>query len=143
MNRRIVLLGVAGLAVASGLGMHVSEDDAVAEILFKRLSYLRLDEEGIRQFARDYTARHLISAGKLRALALAGPLYVWLPAGGNGLLTRDIRHGEERIVTTFLLSTDFFQNGADERRPVRYVGLHDPLRCGNPFARPVAQNSRS
>lgn len=38
---------------------------------------------------------------------------------------------------SFLLSTDFFQNGADERRLVRYVAFYDPYQtpCYNPFAR--------
>jgi hypothetical protein len=51
------------------------------------------------------------------------------------LLTDDIRRGEDRVVTTFLLSTDFFELGSDEARAVHYVDFFDPLRCGNPFAR--------
>jgi hypothetical protein len=32
-------------------------------------------------------------------------------------------------------SSDFFKNGADESRTVRYIGNYDPLiACGNPFA---------
>jgi hypothetical protein len=36
----------------------------------------------------------------------------------------------------FLMSTDFFPNGADELRPLRYRQLHDPhiSVCYNPMA---------
>ena len=42
-----------------------------------------------------------------------------------------------RIVTKFLLSTDFFQNGAKERKVSKYRGYYDPYVsvCGNPFTR--------
>jgi hypothetical protein len=110
----------------------------VAVIVFKRLDYLKLDEQGVRQFARDYAARHLISEGKLRMVAAAGLLYTHLPISGASFLTSGIHHGEDRIVTKYLLSTDFFQSGADESQTVQYLGFYDPLHgCGNPFARPV------
>jgi hypothetical protein len=55
---------------------------------------------------------------------------------GDGFIDTAIRHGEERVTTLFLLSSDFFVNGADISRPVSYVGYYDPARaCGNPFAR--------
>ena len=41
------------------------------------------------------------------------------------------------VATTFLMSTDFFPNGARESRPLRYVMLYHPYRtpCYNPLAR--------
>ena len=44
---------------------------------------------------------------------------------------------EERICAAFLMSSDFFTNGADETRPVRYLALYEPTKvgCTNPFAR--------
>ena len=59
-------------------------------------------------------------------------------AGLNGrdVVQETIRHGEERVVSAFLLSSDFFVNGADTSRIVRYLGFYDPLKaCSNPFAR--------
>jgi hypothetical protein len=40
------------------------------------------------------------------------------------------------VYTGFLLSSDFFQGGADESRRVRYVGFYDPslTPCINPLA---------
>lgn len=41
-----------------------------------------------------------------------------------------------RLTTEFLLSTDFFQTGADVTRPLRYVTLYSTrIPCFNPFAR--------
>ena len=41
------------------------------------------------------------------------------------------------VYTRFLLSTDFFWNGADQARRVRYVAFYQPQvrPCSNPFAR--------
>ena len=40
------------------------------------------------------------------------------------------------MASTFLLSTDLFDHGADENREIRYVRYYDPysFACGNPFA---------
>lgn len=54
---------------------------------------------------------------------------------------RDLRRYRRRVSKRsarkqFLLSTDFFPNGADETRPIRYVQLYDPYIgvCYNPMA---------
>jgi hypothetical protein len=45
---------------------------------------------------------------------------------------------EDSLVSTYLLSSDFFLNGADESRKINYVAYYDPMRpCQNPFARPA------
>jgi hypothetical protein len=146
MRRRNALLGVASLVVVGGFRLNGSEEEGVEAVLFKRLRYLRVDEQGVRQFARDYAARHLISTVKLRAVAVAGSIYRRVPQACTNLLTMDIQFGEERIVTTFLLSSDFFPVGSSDyaaggNRVIRYLRFFDPLRCGNPFARPVAQEA--
>jgi hypothetical protein len=42
---------------------------------------------------------------------------------------------EEKILVNFMLSTDFFFNGSDETKPIKYLGYNDPyLRpCYDPF----------
>jgi hypothetical protein len=143
VKRRSLLFALAGAGAVSLAGWRLlcgSDEEAVAAIVFKRLGYLKLDEAGVRQFARDYAARHLISEAKLRMVAAAGALYKQVPISGASFLTSGIRHGEDRIVTKYLLSTDFFQSGADESQTVQYLGFFDPRNgCGNPFARPVMQ----
>jgi len=139
MNRRHLLLSCAGFALCGGFAAGTlttsgSEVAGVAAIIFKRLGYLKLHHAGVWEFARDYAAKSLISARKLRAVSVAGRFYNWVPESWFDALTSDIRYGEERIVTTFLLSSDFFPR-ADEKRTVRYRELFDAQRHVNPFAR--------
>ena len=58
MIRRQALLGLAGLAVVGAIAtgsaiVGGSDAEGVVEILHKRLSYLKLDIRGVRQFARE------------------------------------------------------------------------------------------
>jgi hypothetical protein len=138
MKRRTLLLSAAGAAGAFiGWRAFKSTDvDAILAVIRKRLSYLQLDEVGVQAFARDLASRHVISSLRLRSIATAGPVYASLALSGQNRFHNGIRHGEERVVTYYLLSSDFFLNGADQSRVIRYLGYYDPFRaCGNPFAR--------
>jgi hypothetical protein len=140
ITRRKLVLGLAGLGgVAAFIGWRVgsaTQEDAVLTILRKRLDYLQLDEAGVRQFARDFVANTTISGGKLRLIAAFSPVYRRLVFSPDNFLAHATRFGEERVIARYLLSSDFFTNGADETRTVRYVGFFDPMHaCGNPFAR--------
>jgi hypothetical protein len=81
------------------------------ERLRAHFSYLNLDPAGVAQYFADY-ARYRPAFSRHRPL---GP----------------------DVHTDFLLSTDFFRNGADESRLIRYVGFYDPAvtACNNPLAR--------
>jgi hypothetical protein len=145
IKRRHFMLGLAGLGGVVGiLGwriIHATQEDAVITILHKRLDYLKLDDAGVRQFARDFVAKTAISGGKLRLIAAFSPLYRRLVLSPDNFLSHATRFGEERVVTRYLLSSDFFTTGADETRTVHYVDFFDPMRaCGNPFARPVLES---
>jgi hypothetical protein len=140
IRRRYLLLGgLAGVVGFAGLRLaFTSDEDSIAAILHKRLDYLKLDADGVRAFARDLAAKHSISSVRLRSVGAMGPLYGELDPTRRDFLSNGIRHGEERVVTGYLLSSDFFLNGSDESRIVRYLGFYDPLHaCGNPFARRV------
>ncbi|MGB5081167.1 MAG: hypothetical protein WBO23_10540 [Burkholderiales bacterium] len=146
-RRQFLVAGLAGLAGLTGLVtwrfIRSSDEDAIIAVLRKRLDYLLLDDNGLRAFAGDLVAQKTISGNKLRMLDVAGPVYTQLSfASYRNALARALRHGEERIVTLYLLSSDFFPTGADETRTVRYVGYYDPIRyprppCSNPFSRPI------
>jgi hypothetical protein len=90
-------------------GAHLTLEERVRE----RFHYLRLDPEGVRAFARDFEGR-------------------------NGPVHRFQRPKVDPF-EQFLLSTDFFQNGGDETRTIRYVALYDPYLnpCWNP-CNPIA-----
>jgi hypothetical protein len=140
MNRRYVLLSGAG-AVCSVIGWRLarsSDESAILKVLYKRLNYLRLDDSGVRRFARDLKQHRMISSLRLRAMDSAGLLYTGLALSSHNTLDDAIRHGEERVTTHYLISSDFFKNGADESRVVAYLGYYDPMvACSSPFARPM------
>ncbi len=93
-----------GSSLAWLRGAHLS----AAQRIERHFHYLDLDPEGVRAFVRDYT-KH------------------------RGEITR-FSEPREDIFERYLLSTDFFRNGADESRPVRYVLFFDPYvsPCWNP-----------
>jgi hypothetical protein len=140
MKRRELILGGLGVALtasASWRFVSTRPQDVIALVVRRRLDYLRIEPEGLRQFASDLAAQHVVSDARLRALAEFAPIYeTWALSSGRNELSYLLRHGEDRIVSTYLISSDFFINGSDESREVRYLGLLDGSRpCANPFAR--------
>jgi hypothetical protein len=140
MKRRVFLwTGLAALCAGAGVLPLLSSDQAaVVKVLRKKLAYLTLDESGVRRFARDFIPHHVVSTQKLRAIDAAGPLYTRIGWSAKRRLGGALAHGEDRIVTLYLMSSDFFKNGADKGRVVHYLGFYDPVAaCNNPFARPA------
>ena len=142
-RRQLIASAVAAIAALTGWRfVRGSPEDAVVTVLRKRLGYLQLEESGVQAYAKDLVARTALSSNKLRVIGMAGPIYARFELFVHqDALARELRHGEERVVSLYLLSSDFFENGADESRMVRYAGFYDPVReprpCGNPFARPL------
>jgi len=95
----------------------------IAQVLERNLGYLQSREEDRERFARDFALEAPMAEAHLTERVR------WSGARIEAL--------EERICATFLMSSDFFRNGADESRPVRYLALYQPPRvgCTNPFAR--------
>lgn len=142
-RRQFLVATVAGLgALATGRYVFGSEEDAIIAVLRKRLDYLILDENGLHAYAADLVDKKIISSRRLRIVDAAGPIYANLEMPPfSKALTYELRHGEERVISVYLLSSDFFLNGSDETRVVQYLGYYDPVsqsrRCANPFSRPV------
>jgi|HubBroStandDraft_1064217.scaffolds.fasta_scaffold16625_2 hypothetical protein len=140
MKRRYFLLAgfAAACAVAGWRFLRSTEESAIAKVVHKKLAYLKLDAPGVQRFASDLAASKTISHGRLRILDAAGPFYTGLALSADNAIDKGIRHGEDKVITLFLLSSDFFKNGADQTREVHYVSLYDPVvACSNPLARPV------
>jgi hypothetical protein len=79
--------------------------------LAEHFSYLNVDKELLAHFARAYESQY----GQINP---RGPIAAAL------------------LHTRFLLSTDFFQNGSDEKKPLKFVALYDPYvtPCYNPLS---------
>jgi hypothetical protein len=142
MKRRGFLIGGLGVIAAAAVGVFgvdIASEWEVANGVRRKLPWLKLDEAGLHEFAKAQVSS---------LLAKRPTWYRWKyhfhqlfvhPAAKWGIST-DTRSRRDRLedyfATIYLLSTDFFVNGADESRVVKYVALYDPMRaCGNPFAR--------
>ncbi len=139
MQRRLFLLSGLGALSAAGAWLYFGADpaEAIAMVLRKRLDYLTLDPQGVRRFAGDLLAKNGLSNAKIHLLSAIRPVYSRRAlSSGDNAAAYMLRHGEDRIVGSFLICSDFFLNGADETRVVNYLGVLDARRaCANPFAR--------
>ncbi|HEY1726731.1 MAG TPA: hypothetical protein VGF89_15020 [Steroidobacteraceae bacterium] len=140
MRRRTFLIS-AGAVVCGALATRYAtsrDQHAISKVLYKKLSYLKLDAMGVQRFAADMAARREISSFRLHVTDAAGMLYTDSSLSPDSRLGSAVRHGEDRIVTQYLISSDFFHFGSDRSRIVHYLGYYDPLlACSNPFARPA------
>jgi hypothetical protein len=146
ITRRKVLWGGVGVVGLAGLGTlafgRLGLEAQIVSVLRRRLAYLKLSEQGLHAFAKDQTDavlhKKIPTWNRLR--------YHFLPAAvpsfnrynrSTDSRSRVVRL-EDTLVSTFLLSSDFFINGADESQVVNYMAYFDPLLpCRNPFSRPV------
>jgi len=140
MRRRTFLLSTAA-AICGAIGWDFAtsaDQSAIVKVLHKKLHYLRLDDAGVRRFAADIAGLGIVSSLRLHVIDAADGLYTRRTLNPDTGLGRALRHGEDKVVTQYLMSSDFFINGADKNRTVSYLGYYDPLvACNNPFARPV------
>lgn len=109
--------------------------DIVVSVLRRRLGFLDITEETYAKFAEDYMVFRAAFDSQLTKLSiLATPLRFISP---YSLMQIDhpLVRLEDNIVSQFLLSTDFFQQGQDEKRKLNYLGFYDPSNrpCANPF----------
>ncbi len=145
ISRRKLLWGGLGVVGIAGLGLlglgRPAIESKIVSVLRKRLSYLTLDEAGLRSFASDQTTKILakrVSLNRMRyhLVSTFGSSYKRFERSSD---TRSrVVQAEDLLVSTYLLSSDFFINGSAEARTVQYLAYYDPMRpCGNPFARPA------
>src|SRR5262245_5406454 len=103
--------------------------DVIIAILRRRVGYLSVEQGSFERFAQEYLkfrARYESELVRLSVFSL--PLqffspYAWLKQG------HALRRLEDNVVSLYLLSTDFFRNGADQSRAVRYEGFYDSAIC--------------
>lgn len=150
MNRRRLLLGGLAFVAVVGIGTwgfgRMGAQAEIVAVLRRRLAFLNLDQDGLRHFAKDQVAallnKRMPTWNRLRYhfLSAVAPSFKRYYRSTD---TRSrIARAEDSLVSTYLLSSDFFWNGADESRIIQYVAYYDPMRaCGNPFARPAVNNS--
>lgn len=137
-SRRTILLGsLAGLVGARFLYKWYWGDPAqvIEAILARRLGHIRTEAKAFSAFSTQYLKARKEHEEQLRHLSTASLfLHFFSPYSWVGS-RHPLRRLENNVVSMFLLSTDFFENGADESRLVKYVAFYDPTAaiCRNPF----------
>jgi hypothetical protein len=149
ITRRRLLWGgvaVAGVAAIGVVGFgRMGFEARIVSMLKRRLAYLKLDEGGLHAFARDQSNALLTKKFptwnrlKYHFLSISSPSFERYFRSAD---TRSrVVKAEDSLISTYLLSSDFFINHADESRTIQYVSYYDPMRpCQNPFARPAVDS---
>ena len=145
-RRRFLLLAAGGtLVIAGGYGVArwYRRDPAsvIVAILERRLGYLQVEHGSFERFAAKYLETREGYRRELELLSLLSLPYRYVTPYPFLKQGHSLRRLESNVVSRYLLSTDFFEHGADESRSIRYVEFHDPYStaCRNPFVpRPPA-----
>lgn len=149
MNRRTFLLSFIGIfTTVSGIWSiksgYLSNNERIKNTIFtvfeKRLSYLKWDKTEVMIFIQDFMANidnKIYIQNKLNKFSFLYPLYNYTNLLDKTPFASKIRSFEEKVVTNFLLSTNFFREGADETKPVKYLFYYDPYKapCQNPLVK--------
>ena len=138
-RRKFLLAGTAGLAVTALAPLGVlflappAPRRAIAAYLRRSLPGLAVADQELDLFAQAFLNAAGGSAGGLRSaltVMAAPPLFA---AMGR---RKGIEHWSRAVMTSFLLSTDFFTTAAQQPGKTRYIAFADPyaLGCANPLA---------
>lgn len=103
--------------------------------LRSRLAGLGFTEADFRRFARDRIRREEMDDKEYR-FSFVWPVYAWTTILHNRPgLGGQIENWEEKLITQFLLSTNYF--APHRKQPPTYQGYYAPGKdpCRNPFAR--------
>jgi len=137
---KLLLVGTGvNLVAGAAMELYLLPDGRFRELvrsaLFRRVGDLGFTDEDFDRFVVEYQAIHRVEREE-QLLGYAWPVYRWSPLleQAESMRTK-LENWEERLITQFLLSTDYF--AADRTGDPRYVTLYSPgLRpCQNPFAR--------
>ncbi|SRR5690606_4079686 len=126
-RRSFLLIGAGGLFGAAAISLRLASksfEESGAAIIKRELPGLKLADEGIRRFMADY--------GKLKDDNFKRTIQLYRVLGVNAQRSGKVHE----LVTQYLLSTDFFVRGMDERKVVRYVSYYNPYQrpCSHPFS---------
>jgi len=144
MKRRYFL--ISSFAAAMGLtGLstgYFDEQQRVYKTIYavfkKRLGNIKWTDEMVETFYQSFIKDrdNWGFLGKTKKFSYIYPVYAHTDLLSFTPIHPKVQSFEERIISKFLLSTDFFWNGADSSKALTYQGYHDPhdRPCVNPFA---------
>ena len=127
MKRRtfitVATLGTGIIALGTAKFLITPFEETAEKLIIKELSFLKVDQGGVKAFVRDYSR----VKDRYYRLLVKGYSLLGITSSQSGKI--------HQLVTNYLLSTDFFSNQMDESRTIKYVELYNPyLRpCVHPF----------
>ncbi|MBU2986853.1 hypothetical protein KO528_15920 [Saccharophagus degradans] len=140
MKRRLFLAATAAALAAGGtfIGFNTnSYQDIVKEVIKTRLHYLKISKADLNKFAAAYAQE--VAKSRTKVMLIDFSYDCRTTDLCHQMVNDRINYFENYIVTYFLKSSDFFINGMNENKPVKYlsIDLVDPYKspCYNPFAR--------
>jgi hypothetical protein len=137
LRRRLFLGALAGggIIAASFAVLPLSPELRLKDLIRDRLPYLKISDEVLDKFSRDFLADPENHKGYLGTMLYAGQRAVHRPQLFPSKLP--LFRFERIAISKFLMSTDFFHEGANVDRPLSYVAYNDPYTrgCANYFAR--------
>ena len=142
ITRRRLLIASVAAATLTAIGWHKTDIKAsahklVVHLIKDKLHYLHHDEEGLYAFAEDFLRRKDVSL--TTKAGLAGIAIRWSHYLGfrkHIVDSHSIQNLQQELMSAYLLSSDFFQNGANENLPINYLGKNNLYpACRHPFAR--------
>lgn len=133
-NSFFVLASIPALGTAAYWMNRTTPYELFSDILNDKLHYLLFSDDIIRQYTDDTIDFHF-SQLPHKNLAMNMAATALEIVSSFGKYEDDLESFKEKVARDFLLSTDFFQTGADEDRPLQYMGYYHPLArpCQNPF----------
>ena len=128
MNRRsfLTIAGIGGVvaAFATGKFFTTSFEQAAEDLIKAELHFLQLDGQGVKDFVKEYSKIN----DRRYKLIVKGYSLAGISTSQSGKV--------HQLVSSYLLSSDFFRNNMNENKVIRYVGLYDPYirPCSHPFS---------
>ncbi|MDX2505580.1 MAG: hypothetical protein QNL62_14035 [Gammaproteobacteria bacterium] len=115
---------------------NISYEKLIKKAIHTRLHYLELDADGVDLFAKDYA--ELVNKSKITVISIDLAVSAKGIFPGFTKLNERVNTYEDYLIIKFLESSDFFFNGSDESKPVKYLGINQTnpyiALCTNPFA---------
>jgi hypothetical protein len=136
-SRRTLLGGTAAVAVLSGGGLAALHSFTVTDLirvtLHRLVGKFTMPEAEFEAFATDFanTSWELdrVKSRILRAAEMTGLKTVTADA----VMAGDIEQFERKLLTSFVMSTNYLELEHPESEPVSYLGVMNA--CANPFAK--------
>lgn len=136
---KMLAAGTAILGVFGGIQLAQRREDLMEAIIRRKLSYLKIESEGLNQYIQDFLqTRDKVwnkSWSKLQAYDFYGKFHAIIPVSEESNFHFNYTDYTEDLVRNYLLSTDFFISGMDESKELEYLGFFNPHKypCRNPL----------